>query len=164
MLDIISIILIIFGLYLFVRSISHSSIILHVMDNRWGREPIDKELFRKINIIDVNRIIKWIFTSYLSGCLIFVSLVALSGLSVNLHWLPIVTLVIIAIKELFKYFTFTKHQVRKTYEDIAEQWKNESVVSERHDEEVVFKRGVDDVDNVWFDVFCLLFIFVVIIA
>jgi hypothetical protein len=163
MMTVISIIFCIFGLYAFVRSISATSIILSVMDNRWGRPAVDKNLFEKIRVVDSVRITKWMFTTVLGASLILLSLAFLSPVNISLYWLPFVLLTIFFAKEMYKCIMFKKHQIQTTFKDIKEQWKNEDVVSERHDEEVVFKRGVCDINNVWLDIVCIIFIFILMV-
>lgn len=119
------------------------------MDNRRGPFAFvnDKEVVDKTQTVDKMRCFKYV-TMMIVGFLL--NITALSVVNGDDVTLDIFFFIVAAILLLYLFVrdVFYKKNIMNLYTDIREQWSTEKKVSDRHDEEVVFIRGVDDTFNV----------------
>lgn len=154
MLNFVYFVLFILGGILLINSISKIGIILNSMDDRFYGYVVDKDLQKKIKIVDYLRCLKHFF-AMLAGFFMIITLVVFAfGVTLNITPISLGIIVFYIIKELIDFWFSRKYKLDDLYNSIREQWKNEKKVSERHDEEVSFIRGMDDIENVFFQNVC----------
>lgn len=144
------------GAFNIIQSITKVNIIANAMDDRFYGRVIDEDLHRKIKVIDRLRITKWLFALTVGITLIVHTMILLTN-SASTILFVVLCLVMALIKDIMRKIYFKKYKINSLYDDIKEQWKSEKKVSERHDEEVAFVRGYDDVVNTfYYDTCCLI--------
>ena len=119
------------------------------MDNRRGPFAfvIDKEVVDKTQTVDKMRCFKYVTMMIVGFLLNITALSVVNGDDVTFNIFFFIVAAILLLY-LFVRDVFYKKNIMNLYTDIREQWSTEKKVSDRHDEEVVFIRGVDDTFNV----------------
>lgn len=119
------------------------------MDNRRGPFAFvnDKEVVDKTQTVDKMRCFKYVTMMIVGFLLNITALSVVNGDDVTFNIFFFIVAAILLLY-LFVRDVFYKKNIMNLYTDIREQWSTEKKVSDRHDEEVVFIRGVDDTFNV----------------
>lgn len=144
------------GCILFVNSSNKLSIIMGSMDDRFYGHVVDADLQRKIKVIDRLRCLKHFFSLLVSLFMMLQVASMITFVTYNVFFVMLVILLTWLLNRLITFYFFEKHKILDLYKEIKEQWSIEKKVSERHDEEVCFIRGVDDLRNMLFVSICWL--------
>lgn len=156
MLNLVYFVLFVVGVFLFINSVSKFGIIVNSMDDRFYGHVVDKDLQKKIKVVDYLRCLKHFFATSIGFFMIITIIVSAFNVMLNLTPIALGIAVFYVVKELIVFWVGKKYKLGDLYDTIRKQWKNEKKVSERHDEEVSFIRGVDDIENVLFQNACWL--------
>ena len=154
MLNFVYFVLFFLGGILLINSVSKLGIIVNSMDDRFYGYVVDKDLQKKIKIVDYLRCLKHFFAMLVGFFVIITVAVFAFGVTLNITPISLGIIVFYIIKELIDFWFSRKYKLDDLYNSIREQWKNEKKVSERHGEEVAFVRGYDDIENVFFQNVC----------
>ena len=155
MVNFILFVLFVVGAFNIIQSITKVNIIANAMDDRFYGRVIDEDLHRKIKVIDRLRITKWLFVLTVGITLVVHTMILLTN-SASTILFVVLCLVMALVKDVMRAIYFKKYKIENLYDEIKEQWKGEKKVSERHDEEVAFVRGYDDVVNTFYCGLCWL--------
>lgn len=156
MLNLVCFILFVVGVFLFINSFSKLGSILNSMDDRFYGYVVDKDLQKKIKIVDYLRCLKHLFAMAIGFFMMTTTIVSAFNVTLNLTPISWGIIVFYFINELVIFVVRKKYKLDDLYDDIKRQWEKEKKVSERHDEEVSFIKGVDDINNVFFQSVCWL--------
>jgi hypothetical protein len=160
MLNLVYFIFFVVGVFLFISSVSKIGIIINSMYDRFYGYVVDYDLQKKIRIVDHLRCLKHFFV-VLSVILMIITVYANAfNITLNITSISILFICIYVIKELINFWFFKKYKLVDLYNSIKEQWENDDKVNEKHDEEVSFIRGIDDINNTCFLKICWLIIII----
>ncbi len=154
MLNLVYFVLFVVGVFLFINSVSKLGIIVNSMDDRFYGHVVDKDLQKKIKVVDYLRCLKHFFAMSIGFFMVIAIIVSAFNVTLNLTPIAFGVAVFYVVKELIDFGVGKKYKLGDLYDTIRKQWKHEKKVSDRHDEEVSFVRGMDDIENVFFQNVC----------